>query len=51
MLVSMKSILEDANDCGYAVMAMNCVNIETARGCVEAAVEESSPIIVQISVR
>lgn len=48
MLVSMKSILDDANDRGYAVMAMNCINIETARGCIVAAVEESSPIIVQM---
>jgi len=47
MLVSMKSILEDANKHNYGVMAMNCLNIEMARGAIFAAAEKNSPIIIQ----
>ena len=39
MLVSMKSILEDANKNYYGVMAMNSINIEMARAGIEAAAE------------
>lgn len=47
MLVSMKSILDDANRHNYGVMAMNSINMEMARGGIMAAEEENSPIIIQ----
>ena len=37
MLVSMKTILDDANKNYYGVMAMNSINIEMARGGIMAA--------------
>lgn len=48
MLVNMKYILDNANRDGYAVMAVNSVNMEMARAVIEAANEEHSPIIVQM---
>lgn len=50
MLVNMKYILDNANRDGYAVMAVNSVNMEMARAVIEAANEEHSPIIVQMGV-
>ena len=50
MFVNMKYILDNANRDGYAVMAINCVNMEMARAAIEAADEEHSPIIVQFGV-
>lgn len=47
MLVSMKSVLEDANRNHYGVMAMNSINIEMARAGIMAAEEEHSPVIIQ----
>lgn len=47
MYVNMKYILDAANRDGYAVMAVNSVNMEMARAVIEAAEEEHSPIIVQ----
>lgn len=48
MLVSMKAILEDANQHGYGVMAMNSINLEMARAGIQAAEEEKSAIIIQM---
>ena len=48
MLVNMKYLLDNANRDGYAVMAVNSVNMEMARAVIEAASEEHSPIIVQM---
>ena len=48
MYVSMKNMLADANANGYAVMAINCFNIETVRSCIKAAELEDSPIIINI---
>lgn len=48
MYVSMKNMLADANANNYAVMAINCFNIETARAVVRAAEIEDAPIIVNI---
>lgn len=48
MYVSMKGMLARANEGNYAVMAINCFNIETARAVIEAAQEERAPIIVNI---
>ncbi len=50
MLVNMKYLLDAANRDGYAVMAVNSVNMEMARAVIEAANEEHSPIIVQMGV-
>lgn len=50
MYVNMKYILDAANRDGYAVMAVNSVNMEMARAVIEAAEEEHSPIIVQFGV-
>ena len=47
MYVNMKYILDAASRDGYAVMAVNSVNMEMARAVIEAAEEEHSPIIVQ----
>lgn len=48
MLVNMKYILDNANRDGYAVMAVNCINMEMVRAAITAANEEHSPIIVQM---
>ena len=48
MYVSMKNMLDRANDENYAVMAINCFNLETARSVITAAEEEDAPIIINI---
>ena len=48
MYVSMKGMLQRANEGNYAVMAINCFNIETARAVINAAQELRAPIIVNI---
>lgn len=48
MYVSMKEMLAAANAGGYAVMAINCFNLETARAVITTAAEEHAPIIVNI---
>ena len=48
MYVSMKEMLDNANRGGYAVMAINCFNIETVRSVISAAEELNAPIIVNI---
>lgn len=48
MYVSMKKMLDAANKGNYAVMAINCFNLETARAVIRAAEAESAPIIVNI---
>lgn len=48
MYVSMKNMLAQANAGGYAIMAINCFNIETARTVIRAAESEKAPIIVNI---
>lgn len=48
MYVSMKGMLERANKGNYAVMAINCFNIETARAVIHAAEKHRAPIIVNI---
>lgn len=49
MLVNMKEMLRHAQRDGYAVMAVNSVNMEMARAVIEAAEEEHSPVIVQMT--
>lgn len=41
-------MLEKANAENYAVMAINCFNLETARAVIGAAEEEQAPIIINI---
>lgn len=50
MLVTMKSILDHANKHNYAVMAINCINMEMVRGAIAAAEEGHSPIIIQMGI-
>lgn len=50
MYVSMKDILEYANQKRFAVPAINCINMEMARGSVSAAEEERASIIINIGV-
>lgn len=48
MYVSMKGMLKRANEGNYAVMAINCFNIETARAVINAAQPLRAPIIINI---
>ena len=48
MYVSMRGMLERANQGNYAVMAIKCFNIETARAVITAAQTLRAPIIVNI---
>lgn len=48
MFVTMKFILDHANENNYAVMAINCINMEMARAAIEAAEQMHSPIIIQM---
>ncbi len=48
MFVTMKSILDHANANNYAVMAINCINMEMIRAAISAAEELHSPIIIQM---
>ncbi|PXV88336.1 fructose-bisphosphate aldolase class II [Lachnotalea glycerini] len=51
MYVSMKDMLWHAHDNNYAVMAINCVNMEQAKAIIESAQEEHSAVIINISPR
>ena len=48
MYQSMKGMLAKANAEGYAVMAINAFNLETARGVITAAEEMDAPIIIDL---
>ena len=48
MYQSMKGMLTKANAEGYAVMAINAFNLETARGVIAAAEEMNAPIIIDL---
>lgn len=48
MYVSMTEMLNKANEENYAVMAINCFNLETARTVIKAAEIENSPIIINL---
>lgn len=48
MYVSMKGMLSKANEQGYAVMAINAFNLETARGVIRSAEEMDAPIIIDL---
>lgn len=49
MLVSMKEILVKAQSGAYGVAAPNVINEDTARVCIEAAVEMKAPIILDFA--
>lgn len=48
MYQSMKGMLAKANSNGYAVMAINAFNLETARGVITAAEQMRAPIIIDL---
>ena len=48
-LVPSKSVLDAANEGRYAIGAFNVNNLEFAKAVIGAAIEERSPIIVQVS--
>lgn len=48
-LVSLKPLLKDAEEKGYAVGSFNMLSIENVRGAVKAAEELRSPIILQLA--
>ena len=48
MYVTMKEMLNAAQKGHYAVMAINCFNLETARTVIRAAEAEAAPVIVNI---
>ncbi len=50
MYVSMKHSLRHAHRDGYAVLALNCANIEMVRGAVHAAEAARAPLIINIGV-
>jgi fructose-bisphosphate aldolase class II len=49
MLASVKDILEEAKNNGYAVGAFNVFNMEETQAVVRAALKKHTPVIVQIS--
>lgn len=51
MYESMKNMLWDAHERKFAVMAINCVNMEQARAIISAAEEECAPVIINVSPR
>lgn len=51
MYVSMKEMLWHAHENNYAVMAINCVNMEQAKAIIQSAAEEHSAVIINISPR
>lgn len=51
MYVSMKEMLLHAHENNYAVMAINCVNMEQAKAIISSASEEHSAVIINISPR
>lgn len=49
MLVSVKKLLRQAQEGGYALGAFNTANLETTRAIFEAAAELRSPVILQMT--
>ncbi|MFA9262687.1 MAG: ketose-bisphosphate aldolase [Undibacterium sp.] len=49
MLISAKKILTEAQENGYAVGAFNTVNLETTWAILQAAADQRSPVIVQMT--
>lgn len=49
MLVTSRDLLVPARKCSYAVPALNVQNLESIKAAVEAATEEMSPVILQLT--
>lgn len=49
MIISTKKMLTEAQKNGYAVGAFNTVNLETTWAILEAAAEQHSPVIIQMT--
>lgn len=49
MIYTTQVLLERAQAGGYAIGAFNTVNVETTRAIIEAALDERSPVIVQMT--
>jgi len=49
MIVSLKSLIEDAKKKKYAVGAFNTANLEVTLGIINAAVDQQAPVIIQVS--
>ena len=49
MLVTLEEILKDAEERKYGVGLFNMLNLEMARGIIEAAEEEKSPLILGVA--
>lgn len=48
MYASMKAVIADAFQRQYAVLAINCFNLESARAAIKAASEQRAPMILNI---
>ena len=48
-LVSLKQLVDDAFQNGYAVGAFNVVNMEIVQGALQAAEENRSPLILAVA--
>ncbi|MEE3649966.1 MULTISPECIES: class II fructose-bisphosphate aldolase [unclassified Brenneria] len=48
MYAPMKSIIDDAYQRQYAVLAINCFNLETARAAIIAAEQQRAPLILNV---
>ncbi len=48
MLASMKTLITDAYQRQYAVLAINCFNLETARAAITAAEQQRAPLILNL---
>ena len=48
MLVSLKQIIDMAENGGFAIPAFNVYNTETVMGVIKAAEEEKAPVIIQV---
>ncbi len=48
MLVSLKEIIDMAENGGFAIPAFNVYNTETVMGVIKAAEEEKAPVIIQV---
>ena len=49
MKVTLQELLQDAEARGYGVGMFNFLNLEMARGILEAAQEEQSPLILSVA--
>ncbi|WP_315708621.1 class II fructose-bisphosphate aldolase [Brenneria uluponensis] len=48
MYAPMKAIIDDAYQRQYAVLAINCFNLETARAAIAAAEQQQAPLILNV---